>query len=402
MESPFAGRVAWSLCTAYVGLVTFALIVGMRSTPTFGPVSLQVQPWAIALLGVVFSAFAVVGALIASRIPANTVGWLFLSIGVSVGLALASIAYVQTTLPARPWAEWTSDWSSVMAFPMITMVLLLFPDGTLTSPRWRIVAWATVAVGLGMLAGSFGPYTESERLPNPAAIESFRGTVLDDGVAGWSLLPPTLLAAAASFVVRFRGSTGQRRQQLKWFSFAAMIMVAGFVTFLVTWGAAANIALPGTWKTTVTAFGLVTFVLTLMALPLASGIAILKYRLYDIDLIINRALVYGALTTALGAVYFLGVAVLQGLLSPITGDSSVAVAGSTLAVAGLLRPARARIQNFIDRRFYRSRYDVARTVEEFSVRLRDEVDLDAVSNHLVGVVQDTMQPARVSLWLRSL
>jgi hypothetical protein len=150
------------------------------------------------------------------------------------------------------------------------------------------------------------------------------------------------------------------------------------------------------WLTILDTIGLFSFVL----IPVAIGIAVLRHRLYDIDLIINRA--HGALSAALGAVYFLGVTVLQGLFSPITGESSLAVAGSTLVVAALFRPARARIQSFIDRRFYRSRYDAARTVEEFSIRLRDEVDLENLSRHLLGVVEETLQPSRVSLWLRSL
>jgi hypothetical protein len=204
-------------------------------------------------------------------------------------------------------------------------------------------------------------------------------------------------------IKRFRRFHGRERQQLKWLAAAAGTTATLFFLSIGTAIATGQAAQSSSasqllWLTILDTIGLFSFVL----IPVAIGIAVLRHRLYDIDLIINRALVYGALSAALGAVYFPGVTVLQGLFSPITGESSLAVAGSTLVVAALFRPARARIQSFIDRRFYRSRYDAARTVEEFFIRLRDEVDLENLSSHLLGVVEETMQPSRVSLWLRSL
>ncbi|CAN5682931.1 hypothetical protein BH24ACT26_BH24ACT26_01910 [soil metagenome] len=403
MKPRTAARLAWTLFALTAALLAFALVVAMGSTPTFKPLSIQVQVWAIALLGVAFLAFSAVGALVATRSPTNNVGWLFLSLGASVNLALASIAYVETMLPARPWAEWVSDASSVAAFPLIAFVLLLFPDGKLPSPKWRVVAWAGTLTAMAFIVGTFTPYSPPDRMfSNPIGIETLRGTILEEGALAWALLPVTMLGAVASFVVRFRGSAGQPRQQLKWFALAAGLVAAGFLTWLAAWGAVAWSVLPETWDTILTAVGIVVFVVCLMTLPVASGIAILRHRLYDIDVIINHTLVYGALTAVLSLVYVGGVVGIGGLVRDASGqqDNNVVTAATTLVVAALFRPARARIQGFIDRRFYRQRYDAAQTIETFSARLRDEIDLETLSTELVAVVDDLMQPTNVSLWLR--
>ena len=215
MKAGASTRLAWGLFAVTAVLFGFALVGGLKATPIFSPASIRVQFWAVGLLCVAFMTFSAVGALVASRSPANAVGWLFISIGACASLALASIAYVQTTFPARPWAEWAADWSGVLVFPQITFVLLLFPDGKLPSPKWRVVAWATAVEAVALVIGAFTPYTPDAAFSNPAGIEGLRGTILQDGNLGWVLFPVTIVAAAGSFVVRFRASSGQRRQQLK-------------------------------------------------------------------------------------------------------------------------------------------------------------------------------------------
>jgi len=403
MKAGTSTRLAWSLFALTALLFAFAFVGGLSVTPTFSPVSLRVNLWAVTLLSVAFLTFSAVGALVASRSPTNAVGWLFVSIGACAGLALASISYVETSFPARPWAEWAADWSSVLVFPQITFVLLLFPDGKLPSPKWRVVAWATALEAVALVMGAFTPYTPDDYVFfNPVGIEGWRGTILEDGYLGWALLPVTIVAAAASFVARFRQSGGHRRQQLKWFSLAAGLAAAGFLTQMAAWGAAALSAGSEPWETTLVAAGLVLEVVCLTAIPVASGVAILRYRLYDIDIIINRTLVYASLTAVLALVYTAGVVVIGGVVRELTGqqENDIVVAASTLLVAGLFRPARERIQGNVDKRFYRSRYDAQLTVEAFSTRLQDEVDLDALSGELVAVVRSTMQPTQVSVWLK--
>jgi hypothetical protein len=404
MKARTTSRLAWTLFVLAALLFAWGLLIALSSTPTFMPLSVHVQAWAIALLGIVFLTFAAVGAFLGTRVPANAVGWLFLSIGMCVCLALASLVYVETTLPGRPWAELLSDLSSVAVFPQIVFVLLLFPDGKLPSPRWRVVAWAGAVTAVAFVVGVlFTPYAPPDRVfPNPLGVESLRGTIFEWAALAWNLLPVTMLAAVASFVVRFRGSAGSRRQQLKWFALASALVAAGFLTWVGLWGVVAQSMLSRSWDATLTTAGIVVFVVCLMALPVASGVAILRYRLYDIDVIINRTLVYGLLSTVLALIYVGGVMGVGGLVRGATGErgNSLVVAASTLAVAAAFRPARSRLQSFIDRRFYRRKYDAIQTLEAFSARLRDEMNLEAMVGELVDVARRTMQPSQVSLWLR--
>jgi hypothetical protein len=384
-------------------LYGFALVAGTRVTPTFAPLSLQVHWWAIVALTVVFVTFSIVGALVASHSPRNAVGWLFLGIGGAASLALALIVYVETSLPGRAWAEWAADWSSVTVFSQITFVLLLFPDGRLLSRHWRVAAWLTGLAGMGqVLGGAFSPNTSAHVFSNPLGIDAIRGTILQDGNIGWLLLPVAMVAAAASFVVRFRSSTGRRRQQLKWFALAASLVAFGYIVQNLLWLTTLLLELSASVDTALVAASILVTVSCFIAIPLASGVAILRYRLYDIDIIINRALVYGSLTAILALVYVAGSVGIGSLFRRLSGqqENDIVVAASTLLVAALFRPARARIQARVDKRFYRNRYDAQRTVEDFSTRLQDEVDLDALAGELVAVVNNTMQPTQVSVWLR--
>ncbi|MDQ3784024.1 MAG: hypothetical protein M3360_03985 [Actinomycetota bacterium] len=347
-----------------------------------------------------FTAFVSVGALIVARRPGNALGWIFCVVGILAATGVlaqeyAEYSYItrQEELPGRIVAVWYTGlyWYPLLGL-MLVFTLLYFPTGRLLSQRWKplaVIAWSAL-IGITVLAAlapTIEIQDEDKTISNPIGIEGV-GNV-EQSLAGTVLFTVFLAALAGAFVslvVRFRRSKGEERQQLKWFTYAGVLAV---LTPL-------ELPLPAVVDDLV--FGLI-----LAFLPIATGIAILKYRLYDIDVIINRTLVYGGLTAILALVYVAGVVVLGAALRSLTGQVSnnLAVAASTLGVAALFRPARARVQSFIDRRFYRRKYDVAKTVESFSSRLREEVDLSTLRGHLVEVVQETMQPAHVSLWLRS-
>jgi hypothetical protein len=362
--------------------------------------------WLVALSSVLFLLFPTVGALIASRRPDNAIGWLFCALGAVFAVGVAAEAYSTfvlarspSSLPGEQVSAWLAEWTSDPAlFVCGTFLLLLFPDGRLLSPRWKWVGWLGVA-GLVMFtpwnALRPGPLESNDAFTNPVGVSGVPANILERvGNTGGALLLAAVSASIVAVVLRFIRAKGEQRQQLKWFAYSATLAVGGFVLAGVfgelRWDALNSVA----WFLGVAG---------LFSLPIAVGTAILKYRLYDIDIIINRTLVYGALTVVLALVYVAGVFGVGGLLRDITGEerNNLVVAASTLAVAGLFRPARSRIQAFIDRRFYRSKYNATQTLEAFSARLRDEVDLDAMSGDLVEVVRETMQPSRVSLWLRT-
>lgn len=344
--------------------------------------------WPLATLG-----FAFVGALVASRRPDNRIGWIFCGGAVAFSLSGLGEAYGVYTLFAEPGAllgggktaAWFSVWVWVLGgVPLIILFPLLFPNGELLTPRWRIVAMAAFAAIAFLVVGSMfapGPMEDLPEVENPYGIGGVAGDVFDAfGAVGWLLIVLSLIAAATSLVLRFRRSRSIERQQLKWVAAAGVVLVVSFLSWEVWEGMAP--------------LGIFTMVV-------AAGIAILRYRLYDIDVVINRTLVYGSLTATLAAAYLGTVLLLQLALHPLTESSNLAIAGSTLAVAALFRPARARIQEVVDRRFYRRKYDAQRTLEAFSARLRDQVDLAALHSELSGVVNETLQPAHVSLWLRA-
>jgi hypothetical protein len=274
---------------------------------------------------------------------------------------------------------------------MVLLLLLLFPTGRLPTRRWRVVVWAVVGyVAVFTLVSWLSPVSQDFRLSsvhNPLGIDLEIMDLLSGVV--YLTLPLLLLACGAAVIVRFRRSRGDERQQIKWFAYAVGVMVVLFTLGF-------SFGLPQ-----VVGVAPLVFAVPLSGLPVAAGIAILKYRLYEIDIIINRTLVYGTLTVMLVALYFGGVVVLQRVFVVLTGErSTLAVVASTLLIAALFNPLRHRIQVFVDRRFYRSKYDAAKTLEAFSVTLRDETNLKALNDELVGVVRETMQPAHVSLWLR--
>jgi hypothetical protein len=267
---------------------------------------------------------------------------------------------------------------------------LLFPDGHLPSPRWRWLGYACGLVVVAICVSSalapnldVGPSDDTPGVSNPLAVARLE-TVLDAVLAvSFPVLAAAVALTALSVLLRFQASRGDTRQQLKWF-LATVLLMAGSIPVDVISPAAASAG----------------SAVAIVAIPLAIGVAILRYRLYDIDRIINRTLVYGSLTVALGAAYAGLVVGLQALFRPFTGGSELAITITTLAVAAAFQPARRRIQDAVDRRFNRRRYDAGRTLEAFSGRLRDEVDLEALRHELVAVVSETMEPAHVSLWLK--
>ena len=350
--------------------------------------------------------YPLVGAVVASRQPANAVGWLLLVVGIVLAFGATADTNVRSaSAPAFALSAWFSDWSFHVWIPLCLLFLpLVFPNGRLVAQRWRPVLWlAVIALLLSGVGAAFEPgplEVDSPRtVDNPVGIEGAGGLLSVVATAGDVLVAASFLLAAASLVVRFRRSRGTERQQLKWFAFVALVALAGLALAMVQvlFGAeegeqgAGLVDVVGAvgWFTALTAI--------VIGIPIATGMAILRHRLYDIDVVIRRTLVYGALTATLVGSYVGGVLLLQLVLSP---ESDIAIAGSTLAVAAFVRPARRRIQDLVDRRFYRSRYDAALTLEGFGARLRDEVDLDALGGELRAVVGHAMQPAHVSLWLR--
>jgi hypothetical protein len=272
-----------------------------------------------------------------------------------------------------------------------SFLLLLFPDGRLPSPRWRPVAWCAALGLIGFLAGTAlepGPLEDFPQVINPYGVDS--PTLDAVAVAGYLLASASMVASAVSLIVRMRRAGRVEHQQIKWLAYGGAVVVgAVFVGGVIS-----------VWSGDV---GIAVISLGLLGVPIFTGVAIARYRLYDIDIVINRTLVYGALTVALVAVYFGGVATLQGLFRALTGQEQqpqLAIVVSTLAIAALFDPLRRRIQSFIDRRFYRRKYNAQKTLEAFSSKLREETDLEALSGDLEGVVRETMQPAHVSLWLR--
>jgi hypothetical protein len=341
--------------------------------------------------------FPMVGAVIASRRPGNAVGWIFCVVGLCGGAEIFTAEYGVYALVTNPGslpggviATWFGTWVWLPSVTLtISFLLLLFPHGRLLSPRWRPVAWLAAGVtvaGTALLAvvpwDLLDPGVPAQ---NPVGVESLRYLGIAPPAPIFLFGIPTMILSVASLVLRFRRSRGEERQQMKWFAYAGVLVAAAlFVPLLV----------PGDVGTLLQLF-------VMPALPVAAGVAILRYRLYDIDRIINRTLVYGVVTVSLALVYLGSVAALQYAFHALSGQTSqLAVVASTLAIAALFGPLRRRIQAVIDRRFYRRKYDAARTLEAFSSRLRDETELGVLTDDLVGVVGETVQPAHVSLWIR--
>jgi len=363
----------------------------------------------VLVLVVPFLAFPFVGALIASKRSKNPIGWICLAVGVIWMIMLTSTSYGWYGLVVRPGSVpfpaaigSLGGWAWAPAVGLLgTYLILLFPDGRLPSRRWRPLAWISGAAILSVSAGSAltpGPVEGFPGIDNPFGLEKYPW-VADAAQSLVLLLPVCILASVVSLVLRFLRARGEEREQIKWLAFAASILGLGFSSYVIPGNILPDDAggADPLWQNLLED----AVTLSFAGIPMAVGIAVLRHRLYDIDLIINRALVYVSLTVLLAAVYAGGVVGLQAALRSLTGqESTLAVVASTLAIAALFGPLRRRVQAFVDRRFYRRKYDAAKTLDAFSVRLRDETRLDALSDDLVGVVTRTVQPAHASLWLR--
>jgi hypothetical protein len=360
-----------------------------------------------------FLAFPIVGAMVASKRPRNPIGWICLTAGLLWMLIVVGdqgTAYGLATTGSPPGPVMLDALTLFVWVPPVgllgTFMIMLFPDGRLPSRRWRPLAWFS---GTAILLASVALELEPGRLPhrggvrNPLGIEGHPWVQYVE-TALILLLPLCILASALSLISRYRHSNREVRQQIKWLAFAASFVGVTYLGVLVTGILFAPDSLSAEGKSPIW-YSLIlnALLISYASIPTAIGIAILKYRLYDIDILINRTLVYGSLTVTLAALYFGGVATTQTIFRTITGQEQqpqLAIVVSTLAIATLFGPLRRRIQNVIDRRFYRRKYDAVRILATFGARLREEVDLQTLSDDLREVVRETMQPAHVSLWMR--
>lgn len=396
---PHAAWLAWALWALCVTLVALTWLLDHYYIPRLPEKGV---PNVYAFLSVPLLVYATVGAFVASRRPENAVGWLLYAIGFVFGLQGFATAYADYallvhpgSLPGEVYMAYISQTGMMVVAAALaaTLLVLTFPDGHLPDRAFRAVPW--VAVGgsatLALWAATAQENFERYRYSNPFFEGGTLGAFFDMlGRLGGSALFVCGVAAVISVFVRLRSADGEKIQQIKWFAYAAAVILGCLYVF------------PLMWVVPLWAIFLVGVIL-LSAMPVAVGIAVLRYRLYEIDRIINRTLVYGALTAILALIYFGGVAATQAIFGGLSGQDDLpqlTIVASTLLIAALFSPLRRRVQGFVDKRFYRSKYDSAKTLEAFSVRLRDETDLEALSADLVEVVGETMQPARVGLWLR--
>jgi hypothetical protein len=400
MRRGYLTWLAWSLVGLAVAMLAGGISLALMARPfdaqlTYGS---EADPFSAIVSLVTLLTVSVVGGIRASRQPRNAIGWIFCSIGLVVSLNSLTGGYAEYRLAGgsapgnlAETAAWVSTWTWILlVYVPTSFLLLLFPDGRPPSPRWRPVAWCAAFGIIGFVAGTAlqpGPLEGYPQIVNPYGVDS---PIVTLGIAGALLGAASMVASAISLIVRVRRAGSEQRQQIKWLAYGGAVVVGSVFA-----GGVISI-----WNTNV---GIAVIGFGLLGLPVFTGIAIVKHRLYDIDIIINRTLVYGSLTIMLAAVYFAGVVGTQYVLRAVTGQErlpQLAVVVSTLAIAALFAPLRRRIQSFIDRRFYRRKYNAAKTREPFSARLWDETDLAALSGELVSVVEETMEPDHVSLWLR--
>ena len=399
MNGRVASWLAWSLVALSLALLLGGIVLTFTASSAAPdlPSGGETADGSVVANLVTLLPFSVVGAIVVSRRPGNAVGWLFCGVGVTLGLNSFTGDYVEFWLTSDfgtrslgETAAWLSSWLWVLlVYAHASLLLLLFPDGRLPSPRWWPVAWGVAVGTAGGVAGyalKAGPLADFPTITNPYGLESPLVGIV--GVAGSIVAAGSMVASAASLMVRLRYSGSTERQQIKWLAYGGAVAV----------GAICVGALLIPWSVTVS---IMVMSVALLGLPIITGIAIVRHGLYDVDLLINRTLVYGTLTASLALVYIGCVISSQYAFRAITGqESQLAVVTSTLVIAALFNPLRRRIQEFVDRRFYRGKYDARKTLEAFSLKLRNETDLNSLKEDLVGVVAGTMQPAHASLWLR--
>jgi hypothetical protein len=404
--TPPRARVLLAIAAWLAALVLAVVSLVLLALGSSGIASDDSPRWLVAMVYLANLSLPTVGALVTVRRPGNPIGPLLLVAGLSVFAWVSSSGYATYALAIRPdlpggvIALWLSGWTPLpYAYALLDFVPLLYPDGRFLSQRWRVIGWLVGALWVVQSVGvAFGrPVLQSgtsvgTSSPNPLAVA---GLAPIDALFTLTLGVPLgfafLAISWAAVVIRFRRSRGVERLQIKWFLYAVGVVLLAFATLF-------PLAFFGNVISSDIFF--FTFMFTFTLIPLSIGVAILRHRLYDIDQLINRTLVYGVTTGAIAVTFFGGMVVLPTLLRPIISGSEVAVAVSTLVCFALFQPLRSRVQEAVDRRFYRARYDAARTLDAFSLRLRDEVDLDAVRGGLLEAVRDTVQPASAGVWLR--
>jgi hypothetical protein len=386
---------AWASWAISAALAGFVAISAARSATAGADARFPFEEFTLAVT------FPTVGTLIATRRPRNPIGWIFCAIGLSHALSIFSpygiLLLASADADAIPFAgrlAWIAVWPWwAPGFGLLAFLFLLFPNGRMLSPRWSWLGWLA-SVGMVMLVLPQVIFSWNFTIPQLLDISSSMESTSVGHIAnmiviaGLVLLLISAFTATISLIQRLRHAVGIERQQLKWFAYACAVFIVARLIILVFFGDHPEMPL-----------AIALGVLTIAGIPLAVGIAILRYHLYDIDIIIRRTLVYSILSLTLGLVYVGSIVLLQQLVAPLTGGSELAIVASTLVIAALFNPLRKRIQNLIDRRFYRRKYDAAKVLAAFGATARDETDLEQLTAEMLRVVDETMQPEFVGLWL---
>ena len=393
MSGRTAAWLAWSACGFSLALTALSVLLIALLLQSNTPIYYFWLETSMVTVG-----YSIVGAIVASRLPKSPIGWLFCAIALCFGVVHFSAEYAtyallspSGSLPRGEAFAWLTSWVWVGGLSLVVFLDLLFPNGRLPSVRWRWFARFTALALLpaAILAALSPGLITSSTLHNPLGIEGLPNVTMPVQAFMYALI----VVGVASMLTRLRHAGTIEQQQIKWFAYATVVVISGVIL--------KNIVYPTVGVKWIWWVGLILTGVGVVSSPVAMGLAIFRYRLYEIDILINRTLVYGSLTITLIALYFGAIVVSQRVFVALTGEqSTLAVVASTLAIAALFSPLRRRIQGFVDRRFYRRKYDARKTLEDFSAQLRNEADLEALNDDLVGVVRETMQPAHVSLWLR--
>jgi hypothetical protein len=392
MNGRTASLLVWSACAFSLALTALSVLLIVLLLRSDTPIYYYWLETSMVAVG-----YSTVGAIVASRLPDSPIGWLFCAIGFSFAVVHFSAEYAayallapSRSLPAGEAFAWLTSWVWVGGLGFVVFLDLLFPEGKLPSARWRWFARFTAIVLLpaAILAALSPGLILSSTLNNPLGVEGLPDASKEIEAFMYALV----VVGASSMLARLRHAGTIERQQIKWFAYATVLVISGVIL--------KNTLYPAVGIAWVWWVGLILTAVGVVSSPVAMGIAIFRYRLYQIDILINRTLVYGPLTALLVVLYFIVIVVLQSLFVVLIGEkSTLAVVASTLVIAALFNPFQRRIQRVVDRRFYRRKYDARKTLETFSAHLRNETDLETLSDDLVGVVSETMQPAHVSLWL---